>query len=210
MSANAKANNADAASVWIEANQRYLMARLAVVREALDRYIAHPDDVSSAIPPSFDITNELRQASEALPAPAALDTLCSAFILSSFERDLLLLCAGAELDFSFAQLLTAAGDHTSRSGPTFSLALATLQDPHWSAITPAGPLRHWRLLEVGAGEALVLSPLKIDERVFALFSWRFLPRRAATEPGCIPSSAAGAATFTPFLGGTHCQTLAAA
>ena len=30
---------------------------------------------------------------------------------------------------------------------------------------PAGPLRRWRLLEVGAGETLAAAPLRIDERV---------------------------------------------
>ena len=49
--------------------------------------------------------------------------------------------------------------------PTFSLALAALPEAHWSALTPAGPLRRWRLIEVGAGDTLINSQLRIDERV---------------------------------------------
>ena len=49
--------------------------------------------------------------------------------------------------------------------PTFSLALAALPEAHWSALTPAAALRRWRLIEVGAGDTLTNSTLRIDERV---------------------------------------------
>jgi hypothetical protein len=45
------------------------------------------------------------------------------------------------------------------------LALAALPGAHWSAITPAAPLRHWRLIDVGDGPTLTTSPLRLDERV---------------------------------------------
>src|SRR5207248_3276041 len=48
---------------------------------------------------------------------------------------------------------------------TFAMALSLLDEPHWSAIVPAAPLRRWRLLEVGAGASLATSPLRVDERV---------------------------------------------
>src|SRR5262249_39396919 len=44
-----------------------------------------------------------------------------------------------------------------------SLALAALPGAHWSALTPAAPLRYWRLVEVGPGPSLTTSPLRIDE-----------------------------------------------
>ena len=100
-----------------------------------------------------------------MPAPPALDTLCALFDLSPFERDVLLLCAGMELDSAFAGLCAAAQGDPQRAYPTFSLALAALPDAHWSALTPMAPLRRWRLVEVGSGSALVSSPLRIDERV---------------------------------------------
>src|SRR5206468_5269866 len=97
--------------------------------------------------------------------PAALETLCATFGLSTFERSVLLLCAGIELDSAFAPLCAAAQGDANRAFPTFSLALAALPDAHWSALTPDAPLRRWRLIEVGAGPALTVAPLRIDERV---------------------------------------------
>ena len=79
---------------------------------------------------------------------AALVRLCTAFALSNFERDVLLMCAGAELDPKLDALYGRAHDDPRRAWPTFGLALAMLPDPHWSALTPAAPLRRWRLLDV--------------------------------------------------------------
>ena len=70
-----------------------------------------------------------------------------------------------EFDAAIAPLCAGAQGDPQRAYPTFSLALAALPDAHWSALTPTAPLRHWRLIEVGAGPALTLSPLRIDERV---------------------------------------------
>jgi hypothetical protein len=100
-----------------------------------------------------------------MSAPSALETLCTTFGLSPFERDVLLLCAGVELDSTFSRLCAAAQGDPLRTYPTFSLAMAVLPNPHWSALTPAAPLRRWRLIEFGAGNSLTLSPLRIDERV---------------------------------------------
>jgi hypothetical protein len=151
---------------WHEANQRYLTARLAVLRGALVQHAQGNE------PPAADSSAQARENADDiertkrdLPGPSALDSLCTAFGLSPFERDLLALCAGIELDTSFAQLCAAAQGDSQRRYPTFSLALAALPDPHWSAITPAAPLRRWRLIEVGLGDTLTSSQLRVDERV---------------------------------------------
>ncbi|HEX3151324.1 MAG TPA: ATP-binding protein [Gemmataceae bacterium] len=93
--------------------------------------------------------------------------LCRLFGLSPFERALVVLCAGVELDASFAGLCGAAQRDSARPYPTFSLALAALPDPHWSAVTPAGALRRWRLIELLQQGTLPVtaSPLRIDERI---------------------------------------------
>jgi ATPase family protein associated with various cellular activities (AAA)/winged helix domain-containing protein len=150
---------------WAEANQRYLMARLAIVRDALQRHAARTQEAAAPAQSELEIEKNLREALESMPAPAALDTLCVTFGLSPFERDVLLLCAGMELDSSFPSLCASAQGNSPRGYPTFSLTLAALHEAHWSALTPAAPLRHWRLIEVGVGEALTASPLRIDERV---------------------------------------------
>ena len=158
---------------WAEANQRYLMSALRVVRSALDRHAARaqgkevPDRDAAA-------DKALAEAEAALPAPSSLQSLCASFHLSNFERDVLLLCVGMELDSGFAEHCAAAqGDAPSASReervrkayPTFSLALAALPEAHWSALAPSAPLRRWRLIEITGGLGLVVAPLRIDERV---------------------------------------------
>jgi ATPase family associated with various cellular activities (AAA)/Winged helix domain, variant len=157
--------NAATTTNWHESNQRYLMARLSVVRELLTRYSARTQDIPGAeiqdeatAPPGHDVMLSPSAAT-------ALDSLCAAFGLSPFECDVLLLCAGLELDSAFSQLCAAAQGNRQRAYPTFGLALAALPEAHWSALTPAAPLRRWRLIEVGSGDTLTSSPLRIDERV---------------------------------------------
>jgi hypothetical protein len=87
-----------------------------------------------------------------LEEPPALVRIGVAFGLSPFERELLLLCAAAELDSTFP-------------AASFGLALAALPDSHWSALAPTGPLRRWRLVEVDNREPLASARLRIDERV---------------------------------------------
>jgi hypothetical protein len=150
---------------WHEANQRYLTAALAEVGLSLEQYGARcqqhkPTDASPAEPVEC-----LAEAATALPAPPALERLCQLFGLSSFERRLLLMCAGVELDGSFARLCASAMGDELRAVPSFSLALAALPEPHWSALSPAGPLRYWRLIEVTSGDSLARGALRIDERI---------------------------------------------
>jgi hypothetical protein len=142
---------------WYDANQGYLNAALASVREALER---HAGEYGAA-------TERLSRAPETWMSepPPALEALCAAFGLSAFERDVLLACAGVELDSAFAACCAAAQGDSRRAYPTFGLALAALPGAHWSALSPASPLRRWRLVEVGSGETLTTSPLRISERV---------------------------------------------
>ena len=100
-----------------------------------------------------------------MPAPAALDTLCAMFGLSEFERRIVLLCAGMELDGEFASRCAAAPGSGGKTWPSFGLALAAFPEPHWDALANSRPLRHWRLIETIGNEPLVANPLQIDERI---------------------------------------------
>jgi ATPase family associated with various cellular activities (AAA) len=161
--------NTQTSSTWNEANQQYLSGMLARVRAALQRHAAQVSGSGDADTEASQQTGALQQVLQEvaarLPRPSALDTLCTAFGLSPFERDVLLICAGIELDAGFALLCAAAQGDTRRSYPTFSLALVALPEAHWSALTPAAALRRWRLIEVGAGNGVTTSPLRIDERI---------------------------------------------
>ena len=142
---------------WHEANQRYLMAAFGVMRAHLESS-GDSSDVEEA-------RGKLEEAAVALPAPSALETLSNAFGLSGFERQVLVLCAGVELDGAFSTVCASAQGEARHAYPSFSLALARLPDSHWSALTPEAPLRQWRLIEVGSGEGLTSALLRIDERI---------------------------------------------
>ncbi|MEV6130668.1 ATP-binding protein [Streptomyces violaceusniger] len=104
-------------------------------------------------------------ARKAISGPATLDALVACFGLSTFERQLVLLAAAAELDPTAAARCAAASGDPTRTYPTFSLALAALDEPHWSALTPVSPLRRWRLTELDDETRLTTSRLRIDERI---------------------------------------------
>jgi hypothetical protein len=139
---------------WEGANQRRLAAEVARVRAAVERLVepGRPAAEPPAVAP--------------LPGqPAAIDAVALAFDLSPFERDVLLLAAGVELDGSLAAFCARAQPELDLAAPTFSLALAAFENGHWSALSPDRPLRRWRLLDVADNGSLVAAPLRIDERV---------------------------------------------
>ena len=140
-------------SGWVDANQDYLTAALAVIAGRLNC-----DDVTHLV----DQRNMLRKQ---MSAPPALDGLGATFALSGFEIDTLLLCAGVELDTAVADACTTAHGDPNRRYATFSLALAALPNAHWSAITPAAALRRWHLVEPTHPQAPTTSALRVDERV---------------------------------------------
>lgn len=99
------------------------------------------------------------------PGPGTLDALVRCFGLSAFEREVILLAAAAELDPTTGARCAAASGDPDRAHPTFSLALAALVEPHWSALTPVAPLRRWRLVELDDETRLTTSRLRLDERI---------------------------------------------
>ncbi|MGH7063563.1 MAG: ATP-binding protein [Stellaceae bacterium] len=172
--------NAPTAAAWQAANQAALGAALEPVYTALCRAAGQPIDVPAPI-----------QADSPEERPSALGILCEIFGLTPFERDVLLLCAGVELEGRFAEACAAAQRDPKRTSPSFSLALSALPGAHWSAVTRDRPLRHWRMVEVLPGETLVGSALRIDERIL-----HFLAGVDCTEErleGIVTPLAAGSA-----------------
>jgi hypothetical protein len=129
---------------WAEANQAYLEAQFALLRFRLGL---------SKEPP---VEEDLQRTRDAMESPSAIDALTQIFELTTFEREILLLCAGVEMDSALA---------AARPTITFGLALEFLEDPHWSALTPDRPLRHCRLIELEPGRGLTAAPMRIDERI---------------------------------------------
>ncbi|WP_045224036.1 ATP-binding protein [Methyloterricola oryzae] len=152
------------AADWYAENHAHLLQALGKVRALLEHQVAKTEGEKTEDPAPEPESVRDSQA-ETPERPFALDALCASFGLSPFERHLLLLCAGVEFESAPSSLCARAQGDPQRTYPTFSLALATLPEAHWSALTPDRPLRRWRLIEVGPGNALTASPLRIDERV---------------------------------------------
>jgi len=156
MKANSSISSASSLS-WAEQNQAHLVAEFIALRR---RFGA----AEEAQPQAWPETPGERGLGPMEP-PAAIDTLAGIFELSRFERELLLLSAGVEMDSELAARCGEALGHPPRSFVTFSLALGALRDPHWSALGPAAPLRRFRLIEMEPGHGLTSAPLRIDERI---------------------------------------------
>ncbi|MGK5446005.1 ATP-binding protein [Streptomyces radiopugnans] len=99
------------------------------------------------------------------PESAALEALVRCFGLTPFEREIVLLLAAAELEPTTGSRCAAASGDPERAHPTFSLALAALGEPHWSALTPVAPLRRWRLVELDDETRLTTTRVRLDERI---------------------------------------------
>jgi hypothetical protein len=100
------------------------------------------------------------------PAPALIE-LSDRLGLSPFEQKVLLLCAAMELDPAAPGLCALAQRDDRRPWPTFALAFELFDDPSWEALSPRGPLRDWRLVEITQlpGQPLTASALRADERI---------------------------------------------
>lgn len=153
---------------WLKLNRQVLMTDVARIHQCLQRQAArNQGDPSEPLSNAVENTERsLQQLTAQLPYPSALQQLCEIFKLSAFERDILLLCAGAELSIGWGPLCAQAQGNLRLRAPTFELAnLIAVCAPHWSAFSAASPLRFWRMIEVGAGDALMTSPLRVDERI---------------------------------------------
>jgi hypothetical protein len=139
---------------WQDANQRYVTATVARLQHRIERQRADVVEAEPPSPPEWTMTR-----------PPAIAALASAFGLSAFERDVLMLCAGVELDANFASLCISARGINSRAPITFGFALAVLDDGHWSAMAPAAPLRYWQLLQFVSNDGPTQSAVRIDERI---------------------------------------------
>jgi ATPase family associated with various cellular activities (AAA) len=142
---------------WLDANTRYVTAAVAWVRALLRERPKRAHALAA----------QMSELAEAMSPPPELVMLAQRLELSTFERNVLLLCAATELDTSIAPLCAQAQADASRAYPTFALALSLFDEAAWDVISPERPLRYWRLIEISQPGAtpLTVSPLRADERI---------------------------------------------
>ncbi|HWY03792.1 MAG TPA: AAA family ATPase [Candidatus Acidoferrum sp.] len=146
-------------SSWAEQNQAYLIAEFARLQHRLstsEQIDAHK---------TTELETHVADSRSRMQPPPAIDLLSDLFALTAFERQLLLLCAGVEMDSRLAERCAEVQGHPQKTYVTFGLALGCLADSNWSALTPSRPLRRFRMLEVLPGNNLTTAPLRIDERI---------------------------------------------
>ena len=152
---------------WSRLNQRWLVAAIARLQARLAR-----KDATAVARPIEDCIG----AQETAGFTPALLHCAAAFGLSPFEREILLLVAGVELDArlrALAQQLT--GNRSVHA--TFGLALEHLFQPHWDALSPDAPLRHWLLIAPDGSAPLTEAALRIDETIL-----HFIAGIAGSDP----------------------------
>jgi hypothetical protein len=164
-----------------DANQASLVAEFARLKTLLG---------ASGEAPAAPAKTQKDASPAAAPAIDVLTSLCG---LSAFERDVLLLCAGVEMDSKLAALCGEAQGYAQRNYATFGLAMAVLPSPHWSALAPSHPLRRFRLVDLDPAQGLSAAPLRIDERILHYLAGVNLldPRlQSLLHAGAVPRSIA--------------------
>lgn len=141
---------------WYEANKYYLMASIRLVKK----------EISGITDPGIlQMDQEIENIRSEMSQPPTLEMLSKIFGLTSFERKVLLLCAGMELDSGFKVLNPVSHEQNDFLNPNFATALAAFKDAHWSSLSPERPLRYWQLIELADKSQLTKSPLFINERI---------------------------------------------
>jgi ATPase family associated with various cellular activities (AAA) len=144
---------------WQEQNRGFLAAALADLRRRLraSGALAPTAGEQAGGQPDGEDADPAVLASQMSRRPALLH-LAGIFGLTDFERDLVLLCLGAEV-----------GDQVLPPGSvvTVGRALEILAGAHWSAFDPGGTLRYWEIIRVDAAALLASAGLRLDPDVTA-------------------------------------------
>jgi AAA+ superfamily predicted ATPase len=140
---------------WSDLNRRWLIAAIGALRQRLE---------ARATGGGGSAAEDAVEATPAADFTPALVHCARIFGLSPFERELLLLVAGLELDEGLRLAVAAASDGASAQA-SFGLSLTLLTQPHSDALSSDGPLRHWHMVEPEPVANLARAALRIDERI---------------------------------------------
>jgi len=152
---------------WMTINQNCLIAEVNVVKAKVLSYkkslADNKNENDNALIDKAIL--DLNQIEQEFTIKTRLQSLVELFQLSQFEKNILLLCVGIELDASLGKLIAKVQENVNSPMPTISFVLSLFEDAHWSAITPDGALRYWQLINLNKNDVLTSSSFNIDELI---------------------------------------------
>ncbi|MFZ4475450.1 MAG: ATP-binding protein [Saprospiraceae bacterium] len=143
--------------LWQEANQQYLNTRIFRLLKDINTRL-NPCSERTNIP--YDTNTEWNE-----PEPPHLEVLVNKFNLSPFEQNILLIAAGIELSSSFRKELLKLLELENNELIPLYAAFRSLENPHWSAVSPDAPLRKWNLIKIFETGILMNRNFSIDEAI---------------------------------------------
>ncbi|MDR0493612.1 MAG: ATP-binding protein [Nitrososphaerota archaeon] len=155
---------------WIQTNQQTnLTANINQIKTLLKKHLNHPPElfpIAETTPPTNEPENTCGETALS-GGLSPIETLQLLFGLSAFEAQIIVLCAGQELDSEIKNLLAEIHGNPHMIYPTFGLALSCFPNAHWSATTPASPLRQFHLIETNPTPTtpITATPIRISERI---------------------------------------------
>lgn len=148
---------------WYNLNIHHLQTSLSAVEQAVED--CRDRQQQQYTKPTPDITSALADVATTISHPPALEYLCNTFHLSSFERQVLLLCTAQALLPYFPKICAQLQDDEHLAYPTFGLAMHIFPEADWGALLPVAPLQYWQLIQVGTAQELTRCRLQIDNSI---------------------------------------------
>jgi AAA+ superfamily predicted ATPase len=147
---------------WLSENREYLLAYAQYVKALLATLVSRTQESSISYSKNLIKAPEWRH-NETLPA---LETVSRSFNLTDFERMILVICTGAEIDSEFSMIFSKLYKNPNVKFPTFDIALRAFPQANWRAILPDSSLRRFQLVSLQNYDdvPLITTPIRIQER----------------------------------------------
>jgi AAA+ superfamily predicted ATPase len=147
---------------WYSENRDYLLAYVHYVKALLSTLVSRTEDSNISYSKNLIKAPEWRH-DETLPA---LETLSRSFNLTDFEKMILVICTGAEIDSEFSMIFSKLYKNPNVKFPTFDIALRAFPGANWRAILPDSSLRRFQLISLQNYDdvPLITTPIRIQER----------------------------------------------
>jgi AAA+ superfamily predicted ATPase len=149
---------------WFSENREYLIASIQYTKSLLAIISSSKGEEDKARYAEDLGKLPIWPHSDSVPA---LETVSQTFHLSKFERHILVLCAGAEIDGEISELCSRLYRNPNSKFPTFDIALRAFPEADWEAILPDSNLRRFQLVTIRNYDdiPLITTPVRIQERI---------------------------------------------